>query len=410
MSDNFYRDFEDIHRGDRQDIMRRLQVYLPFVRAVVQSHANVLCLDLGCGRGEWLQLLTEQSIPARGVDLDPGMLQVARSKGLNVSQDDAVKVLQDLPDSSVSVVSAFHLVEHLAFQDLQTLILHAQRVLVPGGLLILETPNPDNLQVATCNFHLDPSHLKPLPSALLAFMTQHAGFFRSKILGLQESPSLRFQDELQLQDVLSGASPDYAVVAQKHSSTGDFDSLAHLFNRHFGISTAELAQAYSAQQKKMLREIRIEMNDLRSKLDQVTEKNHRLELQVAQVQLDSQAQINAIHADFQSRIHAIHADFQSRIQGIHDSVIWRISKPFQWAWDQARRLRQEGFSSRLHAFVRKIKRLVITPSAQVPGQQPNPAPDTGGKTLQTSGSSEPSAEVREMEVTQQPDKADRPRQ
>ena len=75
MNNSFYRGFEDLHRGSRHEIIRRLQVYLPFVIPVAQTNPSAECLDLGCGRGEWLQLMAEYGINAKGVDIDEAMLK-----------------------------------------------------------------------------------------------------------------------------------------------------------------------------------------------------------------------------------------------------------------------------------------------------------------------------------------------
>ena len=125
--------------------------------------------------------------------------------------------LSALPDESQAVVSAFHVVEHITFDQLGTLVAEALRVLKPGGLLIMETPNPENIVVATRNFYLDPTHQRPIPSMLLAFVAEYAGFSRVKTLRLQESKELVNKGDVSLQDVFAGASPDYAVVAQKHA-------------------------------------------------------------------------------------------------------------------------------------------------------------------------------------------------
>ena len=348
MSENFYRAFEDLHRGNRQDIMRRLQVYLPFVLPVARS-SGAPCLDLGCGRGEWLQLLTEHGIEAEGVDLDGGMLQAAQGQGLKVRHADATQALNALPENSISVVSAFQLVEHLSFDNLQILVQQAHRVLVPGGLLILETPNPDNLRVASNNFYLDPSHIKPIPSLLLAFVTEHAGFARSKILGLQESPGLRFQKELQLEDVLAGASPDYAVVAQKAAAHKQPEGLALLFERDYGISTAELARAYSSQQNHALRQARLELQDLRDHLQRTG-----LELQDLRHQLHQTT--NALHEQG--------AQLHSLLRAVHQSVLWRLSRALPWFIGQIRKLHQQGWRARFQVLLRKLSSRQSDPPAQ----------------------------------------------
>lgn len=339
MSDNFYRAFEDLHRGQRSDIFRRLQVYLPFVLPVAKANPHAPCIDLGCGRGEWLQLLTEHNLNALGVDLDLGMLAAAQSMGLNARQSDAIEALREVSDGSIAVVTAFHLVEHLPFECLQELVIQAKRVLVPGGLLIMETPSPDNLRVATNNFYLDPSHLKPIPSLLLSFVSEHAGFVRTKILGLQENPALRFQAEVQLQDVLAGASPDYAVITQTAGSGFPDEQLNAAFERDYGISTTDLAQSYAQQQKLTVKALRAEIHDQRELV-------HREVNDLRQLQMHSAEHI----AQLKNRIDLL----ENQLQAIQSSVLWPIARSLKWAADQYVKLRQHGLKTRWLAFLRKV--------------------------------------------------------
>ncbi|NBY21879.1 MAG: class I SAM-dependent methyltransferase [Gammaproteobacteria bacterium] len=139
---NFYRQFEDRFRGDRSLIKGRLKVYLDFILPLKALQESYKALDLGCGRGEWLELLQDQGIEAFGIDLDPSMLTACRERGLLAEEGDAIAALQALQSSSISLVTAFHVAEHLPFDDLLSLVEEAHRVLQPGGLLILETPEP----------------------------------------------------------------------------------------------------------------------------------------------------------------------------------------------------------------------------------------------------------------------------
>lgn len=163
MSSGFYRAFEDRHRGSRELILGRLEVYLPFIETLKAWHTPCTALDLGCGRGEWLQLLQNNGVQARGVDLDEGMLQACHELNLQAEQGDAIAALQALPDNSLSVVSGFHIVEHIEFSQVQQIAEEALRVLKPGGLLILETPNAENLVVGTHNFYLGNPHQAGAP-------------------------------------------------------------------------------------------------------------------------------------------------------------------------------------------------------------------------------------------------------
>ena len=216
--DPFYRAFEERYRGSRESIESRLEVYLPFVEPLKALYKKPEILDLGCGRGEWLELLRRKGFQAKGVDLDEGMLLACRELNLNAYQADALDYLRGLTANKLSVVSAFHFVEHISFDALRQLVDEAYRVLKPGGLLILETPNSENLAVGTSSFYLDPTHQKPLPAQLLAFVVDYAGFARVKTLYLQEPPDLASTQQTTLVNVLDGVSPDYAVIAQKKTT------------------------------------------------------------------------------------------------------------------------------------------------------------------------------------------------
>jgi O-antigen chain-terminating methyltransferase len=247
MSNSFYRAFEDRHRGSRELIKSRLSAYQPFLAPLPAVAHPAVALDLGCGRGEWLELLGELGFSARGVDLDEGMLAACRERGLDVATADALSSLRALPDASVALVSAFHLVEHIPFDDVQELIAHALRVLRPGGLLIMETPNPENLVVGSTNFYTDPSHLRPVPPLLLDFAVEFAGFARHKVVRLQESAALRGAASVELINVLNGVSPDYSVVGQKAADAPVLGAFDAAFAAPYGLELDELARRFEQQ-------------------------------------------------------------------------------------------------------------------------------------------------------------------
>lgn len=242
--ESFYRAFEERFRGSRELIRSRLLVYLPFIAPLKTIYKAPRAVDLGCGRGEWLELLGENGFDAQGVDLDDGMLAACHERGLRTARGDAVAFLKRLPGASQAIVSGFHIAEHLPFPALQTLVQEALRVLKPAGLLILETPNPENFNVASLTFYLDPTHRRPLPPDLLSFLPEHYGFARTKVLRLQERPDLS-QSDASLEQVLSGPSPDYAVVAQKRArKTADARLFDEAFNKEFGIGANALVSRF----------------------------------------------------------------------------------------------------------------------------------------------------------------------
>lgn len=228
MTDGFYREFEDQFRGSRELIKSRLNFYRPYLDYVREKYPGSSALDIGCGRGEWLELLSEYGFQAKGVDLDQGMLDACVRLGLSVENVDGLAYLKRLPDSSLSSITAFHVIEHISFEDLKCLFAEAFRVLKPHGVLIFETPNSENLQVGTRFFYLDPTHTKPLPDLLLSFMAQYVGFERCVTLRLNEDWHEN-DSSASLWDVFSGVSPDLAVVAQKEGDASEGKDAPELF-------------------------------------------------------------------------------------------------------------------------------------------------------------------------------------
>ena len=324
MSDQFYRAFEEKFRGPRGLIQQRLEVYLPFVQPVCAAYPEALVFDLGCGRGEWLELLQKNSIAAMGVDLDTGMLAACQQINLKVQCQDALESLKQLQDGSASVVSAFHLVEHLPFDRVKDLVAECHRVLKPGGLLIMETPNPENFMVATHNFYLDPTHLRPIPPDLLAFVPEYLGYESVKILRLQETAGVKTHPNLSMLDVLTGASPDYAVVAQKAGHTALKQSLQALFDQAFGISGYALLERQ-----------RLQANDIGFKLEKFISKTEKF---VAQ----TKAQLDRVEMQL-----------QISPSGTYKGVIGRMFLQFL-------RIAEQGLWTRVVALGRQLLRLMAS--------------------------------------------------
>ena len=174
--ESFYLAFEDQFRGSRELILERLRGYLPHLSSVKKEIAGASAVDIGCGRGEWLEVLKREGIPACGVDMNERMVAQCQSLGLEATRGDGIAYLQGLPPESLAIVTGFHIVEHLPFPQLFELVRQSFRVLRLGGLAIFETPNPECLRVSTYSFYNDPTHRNPIPSELLAFLAQHIGF------------------------------------------------------------------------------------------------------------------------------------------------------------------------------------------------------------------------------------------
>lgn len=181
-----YVGFEQRFRGDAATITAIIRErYLELLR----PHAPVL--DVGCGRGELLEMLRSEGIAAVGVDLDAGMAAEAKSKGLDAHHGDAIAYLREQPEASLGAIISIHVVEHLELNDLVEFLELSATRLRPGGLFIAETPNPATLLVLGNSYVMDPTHVWPLHPSLFTFMCERAGF-RSVDL-LYGSPATDYQ-------------------------------------------------------------------------------------------------------------------------------------------------------------------------------------------------------------------------
>lgn len=211
-----YRRFEDRFRGTQESITKRMESYIPLLEETEKQHASPRALDVGMGRGEWLRLLKGRGWTVSGVDHNHEMIN---SDGLaedHIVEADALEYLRSCTPQSYELVSAFHVAEHLSHHDLRELIAEVDRVLTPGGALILETPNPENLTVSSWSFWMDPTHVRPLPPFLVSFLLEDRGFYQPFIFRL--NGALPAVTKGRMEEIFANlflSAPDYAVIAEK---------------------------------------------------------------------------------------------------------------------------------------------------------------------------------------------------
>jgi SAM-dependent methyltransferase len=156
-------------RGSEESVRDRQQIYLEHFLGRDEI------VDLACGRGEFLELLREADVPARGVELDPAMVEYCLKKGLDVERREAVAYLEELPGEALGGVFAGELIEHLEATDVVRLVRASHRVLREGGVLVLETPNPETL-ITFAEFFVDPTHVRPYHPETMRWLLESEGF------------------------------------------------------------------------------------------------------------------------------------------------------------------------------------------------------------------------------------------
>ena len=222
-----YAGFEERFRGSEDEIKERQRIYLQYFK----GRENII--DIGCGRGEFLELLQESGIQARGVDLDLDMVLLCRDKGLDVVRGDAFAYLGALPDASVGGVFAAQVIEHVHPRQVIELVMLCSRKLAPGSVLILETPNPKCLLVFAETFYKDPSHVQPIHPDTMQFLFEAVGFHDIELrfsapvpVSMKIPPAQvsgadleRFNQGIERLNSLLFGFQDYAVVGRKGRAT-----------------------------------------------------------------------------------------------------------------------------------------------------------------------------------------------
>ena len=149
-----------------------------------------------------------------------------------------VPPLKGIDDDSVDFVVTFQVIEHI--QNDELFLKEIKRVLKPGGILILETPNPENIIVGSSSFYLDPSHKAPVHPETLSFLTKYLGFELVKIVRLNEPKELIQHNSFELRRLLYGVSPDYSIIAQKKYDSNNFNLEINAFNINYGFKLEDI--------------------------------------------------------------------------------------------------------------------------------------------------------------------------
>jgi 2-polyprenyl-3-methyl-5-hydroxy-6-metoxy-1,4-benzoquinol methylase len=206
-----YGKFAEKFRGPEEYVRRGQQIYVPHFA----GRRNVL--DIGCGRGEFLETMREAGVSARGIDLSEEAVATCRHKGLEAQTADLFEHLDGLPEGSLDGIFCSQVVEHLPPERLPAMIQLCASRLAREGAIAIETPNPECLAIFSTHFYLDPTHTRPIPPPLLAFYLEEFGIGRLEVKRL--SPAVESMPPLgalpqDFREAFFG-SLDYAVLGKK---------------------------------------------------------------------------------------------------------------------------------------------------------------------------------------------------
>ena len=234
MDDSVYSGFEDIHRGSTETISKRLMVYESLITQFSKTLSSPIAIDLGCGRGEFLKMINEIGFKSLGVDNNREFVKFAKDQGLSVEKSEVLEFLKKQESESYDLVTAFHLIEHIDTKNFLNFINEIDRILKPGGLIILETPNPENVIVGSCNFYVDITHTRPVPSKLIRFIFENLNYKKNNIWGLNSVEKNSNNNPVSVIDIFGGVSPDYAFIALKDGEKRPVEELVNELKKKKG--------------------------------------------------------------------------------------------------------------------------------------------------------------------------------
>ena len=312
MADDFNRALQNKIRGSRAAVKARLFVYLPFVYPLLHAYPGAAALDVSCGQGEWLETLQESGFTVQGVDSDAAQIAVCQQRGFAAQTLSALTALQAAPAQRYALVSALGLADQLPLEALKQVVQEAHRVLMPGGVLLLQAAHPDNMLTETHQAVLDATRCQQISPTVLAFIPEYFGFETIKTVRLHEQLGIAAQPPVGLVNVLKDASPSFAVIAQKSTLGMNPPVVIKAFEQGYGLPLETLAMLFDQQ-------------------------------------LDARIRVVAESA----------ARAEAALAAIHTSFLWKLTKPIRWAEQQVEQLKAEGVGARLSAFVEKVQRIGV---------------------------------------------------
>jgi len=256
MESDFYLEFENKFRGNRQNIINKLSIYDSLIDLFISNNTEISLLDIGCGRGEWLQRWNKKIPNSIGIEQNQNMINLCKSLGLNIIEGEAIEILSSLESSSISLITIFHMIEHIESQNLTLLIEECNRVLKEDGILIMETPSIDNLLVSSKLFYIDSTHINHINPDRIIFDIECAGFTKANYYYINGGP-LENAASLKLTRILNGVAQDLSIIACKSNAISDYifnNNLEWESNLSQAPTTLEAAKDFDYELERSLTE------------------------------------------------------------------------------------------------------------------------------------------------------------
>ena len=314
MDEKFYLRFENLHRGGTKTLLAKFRVYEPIISLICCEANNPKFLDIGCGNGEFLTFISCFGGDVIGIEKNSAYLKGENNKIL-LEHSDALTWLKRQDDSSFDFVSAIHVIEHLEFSYLYEMVGEIKRVLKENGIILFETPNPDNVTVATKNFYTDPTHLRLIPYSLLSFVIKDHGFSVTHKWGVNESPHV--EKSTCIYDVIGGASPDYTIfgLVNRNAFGGKVEKV---LSTPKGRTTKEMCDLFEARYQ---HDYSIISKELKKIDDKIFEQNCYYRDQMFEVSKE---------------IVRLRHSFELELSSIYKSKSWKVTAPLRFIANRLR--------------------------------------------------------------------------
>jgi len=358
-----YIEFENQFRGSRESILERLDQYRGVLTYIKEEYPRAKALDLGCGRGEWLQKCQQYELSAQGIDASSSMIKYCKKEGLNACKGNIFKIMPHLKSNCYSLITAFHIIEHLENDRITKLLYEAERLLKKNGIMIIEMPSIDNIYVSTDSFYLDETHINKIHPKLLIYKLNLHGFKSTELNYINGEPEEK-QNHL-MRKLFYNVGQDVSIVACKKTTLpklrgekGITDSIVKYPEKRVIISEIDL---YLEKSIKLLNQVSRQIEEESTKremqlLIQADQLQAKINQQADQLQaeIDQQAdQLQAEITELTIKIELTENMLREQIQSIEKSVILRIEKKAYYT---------------IKVILRKAKKIPSKIKAKIPNQ------------------------------------------